>query len=367
MTLPPTARAAVMIAANHDLVEREYPLPAVGAHDALVRVTCCTLCASDLHTWSGHRAGPTPAILGHEIVGEVVDLGSDRRLDATGALLRIGDRVTWTLHSSCGRCFYCTQAGLPMKCESVRKYGHESSDHPPHLQGGLAEYCLIDAGTGMVRLPSGLSDLAAAPANCACATVIGAFDAIGLASGKSVLIQGAGGLGCYAAAYAASIGCGPIVVTDIDAKRLARAIQYGATHTLDASPGSLEQTTSLIRELTGGRGVDCAVEVAGVPGVIPTGLEHLRVGGCYAVCGCVFPGALCDLDVSSLVRRRLSVVGIHNYDLSHLRRAVEFLDSTRDRFDWEGFVTHRFELSQVNEAFSTALSGSAGRVAITFA
>lgn len=366
MTLPSTARAAVMIAANRDLVEREYPLPSVGADEVLVRVTCCTLCASDLHTWTGRRPGPTPAILGHEIVGEVAEVGKGR-LDAAGLPLSVGDRITWTLHSGCGRCFYCTQAGLPMKCESVRKYGHESSSKPPHLRGGLAEYCLVDAGTGIVRLPHGLSEFAAAPANCACATVIGAWEAIGLAAGQSVLVQGAGGLGCYAAAYAASIGCDPIVVTDVDASRLARAARYGATDTFDASPDSAELTMSAIRSLTNGRGVDCAIEVAGVPEAMPAGLNHLRIGGRYAVCGCVFPGASCDLDVSSLVRRRLGIVGIHNYDLGHLRRAVAFLDATRDRFDWEGFVTHRFELSRVNEAFATALSGTPGRVAIAFA
>jgi len=280
--------------------------------------------------------------------------------------LQPGDRVTWTLHSSCGRCHFCIEAGLPMKCESVRKYGHESCGEPPHLQGGLAEYCLIDAGTGVVRLPEGLSDLAAAPANCACATVIGACEAVGLAPGESVLIQGAGGLGCYAAAYAASVGCGPIIVTDIDAGRLARVTQYGATHALDASPAAAAETAATVRELTAGRGVDCGVEVAGTSAAIPFGLEALRVGGRYAACGCVFPHASCELDVSSLVRRRLTIAGVHNYDLRHLQQAVAFLDSTRERLDWERFVTHRFGLEEANEAFATAMSGSAGRVAIVF-
>jgi alcohol dehydrogenase len=85
-----------------------FPRPALGPGEALVRVRLCTLCGSDLHTFFGRRTEPTPAVLGHEMVGEVEELGPGEALvDLDGESLRIGDRVVWSVAISCGRCFFC--------------------------------------------------------------------------------------------------------------------------------------------------------------------------------------------------------------------------------------------------------------------
>ena len=355
-----------MTSVGGDLELREYPLTLPVGGEALVRVRSCTICRSDLHTWLGTRAGPLPVILGHEIAGEIVALGSALTHDVANQPLAIGDRVTWTLHSCCGSCYYCRQHHLSMKCLNLRKYGHDNCESPPHLQGGFAEYCFIDAGTAILKLPDNIPYHCAAPLNCAAATVAAGWDAAELVAGENVLIQGAGGLGCYAAAFARLSGANKIIVIDINPQRLEFVKQFGASHVLDCSQLSPAEVTKHIQSLTGGFGVDCALEVAGVPAAVPTGLASLRKGGRYIEIGCSFPQANVNIDMSLILWNLLTLRGVHNYDVKHLQRAVQLVSQSMDRFPYEQFVSRTFKLGQINEALRFAEVNPAGRVAIEF-
>lgn len=366
MNLPSTSRAAVMTSVGGDLELREYPMPTPTGNEALVRVRCCTICRSDLHTWRGHRAGPLPAILGHEIVGDIVSLGSQLTHDVANHKLAVGDRVTWTLHSCCGSCYYCSELHLPMKCLKLRKYGHDSCDEPPHLQGGFAEYCLIDAGTSVLKLPDNIPYTCAAPLNCAAATVAAGWDAAQLRPSENVLIQGAGGLGCYAAAFAKMSGANRIIVIDLNAERLDMAIRFGATDTIDCSQLSSSETIERVRQLTGGFGADCALELAGVPSIVPTGMAALRKGGRYIEIGCSFPQAHVTIDMSVILWNLLTVRGVHNYDVKHLRRAVQLVSQSMELFPYQQFVSRAYTLEQINDALRFAEVNPVGRVAIEF-
>ncbi len=359
-----TGRAAVMVAASKPLEIHEYPLPVVPADGVLVKVRCCTICRSDLHTWTGRRAGPTPAILGHEIVGQIVELGSSVKKDASDRVLRLGDRVTWTLHSSCGKCYFCSVKQLPMKCEQLKKYGHDACDQPPHFAGGFAEYCLLDAGTRIFKLPENLPDVVAAPANCAVATIVAGWDAANLKAGQNVLIQGAGALGCYACAFAAYAGCAQIIVTDVDAGRLEMVRSFGATAVIDVSEMSATEMSAVVKKLTGGMGADCAMEVAGQPGIIPAGLASLCKGGTYIEIGCSFPGAMVNLDMSLILWNLLTLRGVHNYDARHLRDAIDFLAATITRFDYRKLSTASYSLDEINLAIERAEQKESIRVAV---
>ena len=365
MTPPPAyARAAVMVEPGAPLVLQQFPVPRPGPGELLVRVDCCTICRSDLHTFNGRRPGPLPAILGHEIVGTVTLLGDRVEADAAGERLGPGDRVTWTLHSSCGECEYCRVFDLPMKCEALKKYGHQACDEPPHLQGGFAEYCLVDAGTSVFRLPGGLSDTVAAPANCALATVTAAWESAGVQPMRNVLILGAGALGLYASAYAAHAGCGRVIVADVSPERLELAKRFGASDCLDMSRLGEAEAVAMVQRLTGGYGVDCAFELAGAPAVYELGVGALRKGGAFVEVGCSFPGARVTLDLSLLQSRLLTIRGVHNYAARHLKRAVGFLADTADRFAYEEIVGARFGLDQINQALRVADSRAAARVAV---
>ena len=246
-----TAKAAVMTAAGKDLEIIEYPLPAVAPGCILVRVTCCTICGSDVHSWMGRRSAPTPMILGHEIVGKIVELGAGVTHDTGDRQLQVGDRITWTIMDNCGKCYFCREKGLMMKCRSLKKYGHDSCADSPHFVGGFAEYCYITPGTCVVKIPDHLTDEEVAPANCALATVVAGWEAADVKPFENVLIQGAGALGFYAAALARHYGCRRIIVTDILDHRLEFIRAFGATDAVNVARMSEEDVVRTVRGLTG--------------------------------------------------------------------------------------------------------------------
>ena len=359
-----TSKAAVMMAANSPLVFREYPLPVVEKGAMLVKILCCTICGSDLHTWLGRRHGPTPAILGHEIVGEIVELGDGVTHDSGDRPLQIGDRVTWTIMDNCGKCYYCREKGLMMKCLHLKKYGHDSCEHPPHLQGGFAEYCYIGPGTCVVKIPDNLTNEEVAPANCALATVLAGWDTVDIKPFENVLILGAGALGIYAAALASHHGCNRVIVLDALDHRLAFVKEFGATDVLNAKGMEEGEIVSAIQDLTKGHGVDAAMEAAGVPSLIPLGLKALRKGGRMVLHGTCFAGADFCYDASDIVMRWLQIFGAHNYDARHLQMGVDFLSQTKHKFPFHKLTTHRFPLDEINQAMKLAQSGVGIRVAV---
>ncbi len=361
---PKTACAAVMSAPRQHLEIKRYPLPDVSKDCILVKVNCCTICGSDFHTWSGRRPSALPIILDHEIVGTIVEIGSAVTRDSGDQPITVGDRITWTIMDNCGKCYYCRQKGLMMKCRNLRKYGHDSCAQPPHFNGGFAEYCYLTPGTCVIKLPETVSDEMAAPANCALATVVAGWEAAGIQPFQNVLIQGAGALGIYAAALAKQYGCKKIVVADVLDHRLEFIRSFGATDTLNTRQMPEADVVAAVRKLTNGLGVDCVLEVAGSPDLISIGLQSLRVGGRFIEIGNSFPDARFSYHACDFVWRRLTLTGVHNYDTRHLQMGVDFIAATREQFAFDKLVSHRFELEDINAALRMAASSKALRVAL---
>lgn len=313
-----------------------------------MRITCCTICGSDLHTFNGHRDGPTPSILGHEIIGIVESLSDANVCDVAGEAIQVGDRVTWSVACSCHDCHRCNN-DMPQKCESLFKYGHEPLVADVGPSGGLAEYCLLRAGTAIVLLPADVRDEVLCPANCATATVAAAMRAAGSLENKRVLILGAGMLGLTASAFANTLNASEICVSDVDAVRLKRAKDFGATRTLlgisDAE-------------------FDVIFEMSGSPDAVETAIHSASVGGIVVLVGSVFPSRSVAVDPEGIVRRLLSIHGVHNYRPDDLSNAVQFLLEHHSRFPFASLVDNSFPLTEVNEAFSFATEHRPIRVAI---
>jgi len=359
-----TGIAAVMTIPKQDLELIEYPLPNVEPGCILVEILCCTICGSDLHTWMGRRKSPIPIILGHEIVGKIVELGHGATHDSGDQPLNVGDRITWTIMDNCGKCFYCREKGLMMKCRSLRKYGHDSCERPPHFTGGFAEYCYITPGTCVVKVPENLSDEEVAPANCTLSTAVAALEALQVQPFENILIQGAGAIGFYASALANHYGCKKIIVTDILDHRLDAIKKFGATDTINTRNMDDATIIAAIGSLTNGFGVDCAIEAAGVPSLIPTGLKCLRTGGRYTVVGTAFNDADFTYDAGDIVFRMLTIIGLHNYDAKHLQMGVDFLAETCKKFPFKSIVSHSVTLNNINQGLQAAASGEHVRVAV---
>lgn len=354
------SQAAVFDGNAGQITLRDVPIPRPRGTEALARVLGCTICGSDLHTFEGRRSVPVPTVLGHEIVGEIIELGeSGPHLDSAGQELQVGDRITWAIVAHCGHCAMCRR-GLPQKCLHAVKYGHEPLQPGRELLGGLATHCLLVEGTSIVRLPDDLPLATACPASCATATVAAALESAGELHDRSVCIFGAGMLGLTACAMAESLGAGKVVCIDPVTSRLDRAVSFGATHV--ATPLGLSEIAS---DTTGDLGFDVVLELSGSPAAFHAGWPLLRIGGTLVLVGAVFPGPPVPVALEQIVRRHVTIRGIHNYAPRHLVAAVDFLAAHHKRVPFAGLVSQWYSLTSVSDAFAGSASPDKIRIGVT--
>ena len=344
-----------------ELCERNIAEPSID--EVLVRVSLATICGSDLHTVTGRRAAPVPCVLGHEAVGRVAAPTQVR--DAYGEPLHEGDRVTWSIMAACGACQYCNERHLPQKCERLFKYGHARSETPYFLNGGFAEGICLRPGTAIYRIPDSVSDLEAVPLNCALSTVLGGLTTLDPPRGfSSAVVQGAGMLGIYAACCLRERGFEIVACVDRVTERLRVAEAFGATHTFNLSEDSTVEIEEALHGLTGGRGVDFALEVSGAEAALINSLDWLGVGGSCLTLGYVFPHADVTIDAQKIVTKCLTVRGNHNYHPAALGDALRFVEETRDRYPFEKLVGAVYPLEEIDAAFDRAMRGDLIRVGI---
>ena len=330
--------------------------------DTVVHVSLATICGSDLHTVSGRRGAPTPCVLGHEAVGTIA--APTRHHSGTGEPLREGDRVTWSLMASCGTCDYCTDRNLPQKCDTLFKYGHARSEGSTTLSGGFATHILLRQGTSIYRIPDSITDEEVVPINCALATVVNGLKTIGTHPNEAAVIHGAGMLGIYAACYLRERGYETIAIVDINEGRLETAKCFGATHTFNPDKFSTAEIDTALKELTNGRGADLGVEVSGVTSGLPNLIEWSAIAGRCLTLGYVYPNAHISVDADHLVRKCVTVRGVHNYHYTALGDSLRFIEENRKRYPFAKLIGETYPLTDINSAFSAAKRRDALRIAI---
>lgn len=297
----------------------EVPLPEPGDGEVLVAVRCCTLCGSDLHTLSGRRSAGAAMVLGHEVVGDVVAVGN-------GARASLGQRVVWALAVPCGSCRAC-ERGEPEYCTARFKYGHAPFESAP-LSGGLGGHVLLVSGTAIERVPVGLDDTVAATSMCAGATAAAALRHAGPIEGRRVLVLGTGLLGLTGAAFARAAGATEVVAVDRIQARAERALEFGATKSLVADDG----VDGALAAIAPG-GFDVALEFTGASPAAATALRALAIGGRLVLVGAVAPAPPIEVEPEDIVRRRLSLIGVHNYTPPDLRTALRLLAESDAPFE----------------------------------
>ncbi|HJP31265.1 MAG TPA: zinc-binding dehydrogenase [Candidatus Latescibacteria bacterium] len=352
------AVARVFDGPERPLRQQEFALPDTLAEgEVLVAVRLATLCGSDLHTIEGRRTESTPAILGHEGVGEVVHCGSGR--DG----LRCGDRVTWSIADSCGHCAYCTDFALPEKCARLFKYGHATVADGHGLNGTYASHIVLRRGTRVLPVADSLNDSVVAPANCALATVANVLSHVP-ASAASVLVQGAGLLGIYACAWLRDRGVRTVFCTDPVPERRQLAQRFGA-RPLDCDHDSAGDRQDQIRSVAP-EGVDAVLELSGSRAALLEGIDHIRTGGVCVLAGMVHPDSdLGGLTGERIIRKCLALHGVHNYSPHHLEEGLAFLERTVGHLPFADLVSPALPLSRFEEAIELSRQCRWLRVAVT--
>ncbi|MFX1368026.1 MAG: zinc-binding dehydrogenase [Promethearchaeota archaeon] len=351
--MPKTSLAAVVPKPNAPLEVREIEIPDLVPGSALLKVANSGVCGTDVHLWHGRLAGvPYPLILGHEVVGTIEAIGPKPIRDLDGNEISIGDRVAFhDVTQTCYSCWYCLIAKAPTKCPNRKVYGITfDSTKWPFLIGGYSEYLYFSPGTHIIRLPDHVSFDGAGAVGCAMPTAVHTVERSPLQRGVHVVVQGAGPVGLMIAALAKVGGAATITSIDMTPHRLELAKKFGATHTLQIGETTLDQRIAFVREVSEGHGPDIVYEATGNAKAVPEGINLVREGGTYSICGQYTDSGTVEINPHLMNKKHLDIRTVWGSETKHVYSAVKMLGQSYDMFPYEKIVTHKFSLNDAQKA-----------------
>jgi propanol-preferring alcohol dehydrogenase len=299
LRLPGSMKALRLVAPGRPLELHEIPLPVPGPHDVLIRVKAAGVCHSDAHYRAGvSPAGPLPLTLGHEVAGVVESVGE------SVLAFQPGERVCAHYLTTCGLCPWCA-GGHEQFCGTGRMLGK-------HRDGGFAEFIVLPA-RNLLALPESLSFAHGAVLMCSSATSFHALQKARLAAGETVAVFGVGGLGASAVQLALALGAARVFAVDLAPEKLALAEKLGAV-SVNARPGD---PVALIRQLTGGRGVDAALELIGLPLTMRQAVQSLGVLGRAAIAG-LTQETFAIAPYAELLGKEAEIIGVSDHLMGEL-------------------------------------------------
>ena len=335
-------RAIAKLERGPGLTMTRVARPAVGHNDVMIRIRKTAICGTDIHIWNwdewAEKTIPVPMHVGHEYVGEIVEIGQEVRGFA------LGDRVSGEGHITCGHCRNC-RAGRRHLCRNTVGVG-------VNRPGCFAEYLVIPAFNAF-KIPAGISDELAAifdPYGNATHTAL-SFNLVG----EDVLITGAGPIGIMAGAIARHVGARHVVITDVNDYRLALAMKMGATRAVNVNRTSLKD---VMAELDMVEGFDVGLEMSGVPTAFQSLLQSMNHGGKVALLG--IPPSNTAIDWNQVIFKGLEIKGVYGREMFETwYKMVAMLQSG---LDLSPILTHRYAVQDFEQGFAAMLSGQSGKV-----
>src|SRR6185369_7232044 len=255
--------AAVMPGPREAVEIREFVEPALEDGSVLLQTLYSEVCGTDVHIWHGRLSGvPYPIIPGHVSVGVAAKIrGQVRGVD--GRTVREGDRLAFfDVHRTCGRCRACTVTRTPTRCEQRRVYGITDSA-AEGLFGGWSQAIYLEPGVSVAALPAEVPPETYISGGCGLITAVHAIERAAITLGDTVLVQGTGAVGLSVIALARLSGAARVIALGAPEDRLALALGMGADVAIDIRTTPEADRLEQVRELSGGLGVDVAVEAAG--------------------------------------------------------------------------------------------------------
>lgn len=329
-------RALVLEEFNGPLVMKDVPVPAISPHEVLVRVRNVGVCGTDLKIRAGRMGlDALPLIMGHEVAGEVAEVGSEVDYFSPG------DRVTVGFYVTCGRCKFCRE-GRNTLCLEVRQHGFS-------IDGGMADY-MKTPGVNLCRVPDHV------PLEQACIlsdAVSTSYHAVTkrarVGPGDTVALIGVGGVGLHALQMAKLAG-GWTIAVDVNDARLALARELGADAAIDARRGPFHHE---VRQLTGGEGVDVLLEFVSNEDTLPSSYRSLKTAGRL-----VFVGYVPEIPMSvmphELVRNEFEIMGSRATTMQEMHETMALVSQGRVK----PIVDQVFSLEDVESAFDALRQGN---------
>lgn len=363
-------KAAVLRSVGSPLVIEDLPMPHPRAEEVLVKVAACGVCHSDLHVAKGELKFPVPCVLGHEISGVVAEVGPGVQGFVPG------DAVVSSFILPCGRCPSCAR-GRDDLCETFfamnrlkgTLYDGETrlrrSDGTPlamYSMGGLAEFAVVTA-TDVFKLPQGTPLADSCILGCAVMTAYGAVKhQAEVKPGDTVAVVGIGGVGSNVVQIARLFGAAEIIAVDIRDDKLAEVKKLGATRGVNGSAGD---PVHQVLEITGGRGVDVAIEALGRPETVSSAFMMTRDGGRTVVIGLAPGQATASIEVTRLVRRSIRLTGSYGCRVRTDMPEIVSL-AARGLIDVSKAISRRYPLEECGRAYEALSRGEIlGRAILT--
>jgi threonine 3-dehydrogenase len=341
-----TMLALVKREAKPGLWLEEVPMPRHGLNDVLIKVLRTGICGTDVHieTWDAwaQKTVPVPLVIGHEFVGQIVDVGSNVKD------FHVGEIVSGEGHVVCGRCRNCL-AGRRHLCKDTKGIG-------VNRPGAFAQYLALPMTNVWAHDPSIPRDVQAIfdPFGNAVHTAL-QFDVLG----EDVLITGAGPIGIMAASVVRHAGARNVVVTDVNPYRLALARRLGATLTLDVRERSI---ASAQQELGMKEGFDIGLEMSGNADAFRDMLANMCHGGKIAMLG--IPTKEIAIDWTTVVFNMITIKGIYGREMYETWYKMTVM--LQSGLDISPVITHRFNFRDFEKGFAAMKSGESGKVILTW-
>lgn len=324
----------------------EVPVPEIGINDVLIKINRTAICGTDMHIYNwdswAQSTIPVPMVVGHEFVGEIVDIGSNVNDFHAGQI------VSGEGHVVCGRCRNCL-AGRRHLCAQTSGVG---VDRP----GAFAEYLALPMSNVWEHSPGIDLDVAALfdPFGNAVHTAL-QYDLLG----EDVLITGAGPIGAMAAAVCRHAGARNVVITDINPQRLELAKTMGATHAVDVRR---ENLADVQRQLGMSEGFDVGLEMSGNPSGFRDLLGNMCHGGKVAMLG--IPSEEMAIDWSQVIFNMLTIKGIYGREMYETWYKMSVM--VESGLDISAVITHRLGFEDFQAGFDAMNAGDASKVILNW-
>ncbi len=326
---------------NSDVRLEEMDIPKIGAGELLVKVMASGICGSDVMEW--YRIKKAPLVLGHEIAGEVVEVGEGVEAENGGAGFSVGDRVMATHHVPCDECKYCLD-GHHSTCDSLR-----STKFYP---GGFAQYLrlpAINVQKGTLKLPDSMSyDEATFIEPLAC--VVRGMRHARMKEGRAVLVLGAGISGLLNIKLARARGASRIIATDVSQYRLDAAVRSGADLALDAR----EDVPALVKEHNGGCLADLVIVCTGAKPAVEQAFNCVDRGGTILFFAPSDPDVRIPLNLWEAWCNELTFTTTYAGSPNDLREALALIESKQ--VEVTDIITHRLPLAKAQVGFGLVAS-----------
>lgn len=361
--IPETMKAAVLRDPQEGLRVETIKTPRPRSREVLVKVAACGMCHSDLHVIHGKIAFPYPCVLGHEVTGEIVELGPDN--DHTG--LKVGQKVSGAFLMPCGQCSHCAE-GRDDLCDAffnlnrlqgklydgqTRLFGTNGEEIAMYSMGALAQYCVIPS-TSVAVLPDDIDLVPGAILGCAAMTAYGAVRrGADLRFGETVAVVATGGVGSNIIQISKAFGASQIIAVDVADDKLEAAKRLGATNVVNSTK---EDVHEAVFKLTGGKGVDVAFEALGRPETWESALNALSDGGRMVPIGLGAGVQTAGVEINRTVRRGQSILGSYGARTRvDLPKVIEM--AAKGYIDYSQIVTRRFSLEDAGKGYDELAAG----------